>query len=143
MLKARPDVWDIGAAIEQRLDLNWWRLAHTYRANLVDAGHPCLLWITRGDNRVPSGIWGHGQVLGPASLGTGDPDDPLWLDEVAQNQVRPRIEVELKVLGEPITREQILADPRLSAMEILRVPRIGNPSAVTPEEWSAIRELLP
>lgn len=142
MLKARPDIWDIGSAIEQRLDLDWWRLADTYRADLVDVGHPCALWITRGDNRVPSGIWALGQVTGEVHVDSGDPDDPLWVDRVAQKQLRPRVPVHLRVLSQPLTREQIAADPRLSGLEILRVPRIGNPAAIRPDEWETILDLV-
>lgn len=143
MLKARPDVWDIGSAIEQRLELDWWRLAHSYRADLVAPGQPCVLWITRGDTRVPSGIWAHGRILSEAVPGPGDPDDGLWCDKVAQLQIRPRVEVELTVLAQPLRREELAADPRLRRMEILRVPRIGNPAALTPSEWQVVRELLP
>ena len=142
MLKARPDVWDIGTALEQGLSLNWWRLAHSYRADLVADGHPCVMWITRGDARTPSGIWGYGRVVGEPFLGTGDSTDPLWIDTVAQAQVRPRIQVEIVTLSEPIRREEIAADPRLAGLEILRVPRIGNPASASPQEWQVIRSQL-
>lgn len=69
--------------------------------------------------------------------------DPLWVDERAREQIRPRIPVELRILEAPIEREQIREDPRLAGLEILRVPRIGNPAAVSPAEWEAIRTLVP
>lgn len=142
MLKASPAIWDIGAAVEQGLTLDWWRLAETYRAGLVRKGHPCVLWITRGDSRVPSGIWGYGVITGDAIASPGDPDDPLWIDVVARGQVRPRIPVEMKILVVPLRREEVMSDPRLGRLEILRVPRIGNPAAVSPDEWEVIRSLV-
>lgn len=141
MFKARPSIWDIGAAVRDGVDLDWWRMAPTYRAELVHQGHPCVLWITRGDPRVPSGLWAVGDVIGEPYADTGDPDDPLWLDEAARRQWRPRVSVRLDVLSEPLTREVITADPRLDRLEILRVPRIGNPAVLTPDEWDVIREL--
>lgn len=142
MLKANPSVWDIGAAIQQRLRVDWWRLAHTYRAELVHDGHPCVLWITRGDRRVVSGIWGFGSIRGEVEYGPGDPTDPLWLDHTARNQVRPRIAVDMTILETPVRSEELRSDPRLARLEILRVPRIGNPAAVSPAEWGVIRQLL-
>lgn len=142
MLKANPAIWDIGAAVEQGLDVDWWRLAHSYRADLVRPGHWCVLWITKGDRRVASGIWGLGTISGEVIEAPGDPTDPLWVDERARNQVRPRVPVQMHILEVPITTEQVRSDPRLAGMEILRVPRIANPAAVSPSEWDVIRSLL-
>ena len=141
LLKARPSIWDIGTALRDGTDLDWWRLAPSYRAELVRAGHRCAMFVTRGDGRVRSGVWAIGEVTGDPVEDTGDPDDPLWRDEAAQRQLRPRIPVRLDVLGEPVAREAMVADPRLAGTEILRVPRIGNPAALTPGEWSALCEL--
>ena len=67
---------------------------------------------------------------------------PLWVDEGARRQVRPRIPVELEVLEVPVRREELASDPRLARSEILRVPRIGNPAAFTPQEWAALTDLV-
>jgi hypothetical protein len=142
LLKASPAVWDIGAAIGAGIELDWWRLAPTYRAELVHAGHPCAMWVTRGDTRVRSGLWAVGRIAGEPVEDVGDPDDPLWRDAGAQRQLRPRVPVELTVLSEGLTRETFGEDPRLRRAEILRVPRIGNPAAFTPDEWDAVSDLL-
>jgi len=142
MLKAHPDVWDIGSALREGVDLDWWRLAPSYRVDLVRAGHPCALWITRGDSRVPSGVWAIGRIRGAPVLDVGDPDDDLWRDTSAQRQLRPQIPVQLRVLRAGLLREAIREDPRLASIEMLRVPRIGNPAALTPEEWWALEELV-
>lgn len=141
LLKARPSIWDIGTALRDGTDLDWWRLAPSYRAELVRGGHRCAMFVTRGDRRVPSGIWAIGEVTGDPVDDVGDPDDPLWRDEAAQRQLRPRIPVRLDVLREPVLREAMAADPRLSGTEILRVPRIGNPAVLTPSEWTALCQL--
>ena len=142
MLKAHPSVWDIGSALRDGVELDWWRLAPSYRVDLVGAGDPCVLWITRGDARVPSGVWAIGEITGAPRMDVGDPDDDLWRDPSAQRQLRPQIPVQLRVLANGLSREAIRADPRLSSIEMLRVPRIGNPAALTPDEWLALDELI-
>jgi hypothetical protein len=83
-----------------------------------------------------------GMVAGEPGRDVGDPDDPLWVDEGARRQLRPVVPIRVQVLQVPVRREEFRADPRLSGAEILRVPRIGNPSALTPGEWSALVELV-
>ncbi len=100
------------------------------------------MWITRGDARVRSGLWAVGRVVGEPVEDVGDPDDPLWRDRGAQRQLRPRVPVELRVLSDPLAREDVVEDPRLRRTEILRVPRIGNPAAFTPAEWDAVSDLV-
>ncbi len=141
LLKAKPSIWDIGAALTQRVELDWWRLAPTYRADLVHEGHPCAIWVTRGDPRVRSGLWAIGEVVGEPFDDAGDPEDPLWLDEAARRQIRPRVPVRLEVLATCVPREVVATDPRVERCEILRVPRIGNPAVFTPAEWDAVLDL--
>lgn len=142
MFKAHPDVWDIGSALRDGVELDWWRMAPSYRVALVAAGQPCALWVTRGDSRVPSGLWAVGQIDGEVFEDVGDPDDDLWRDPVAQRQLRPRVPIRMDVLDEPLRREEFLDDPRLSSIEILRVPRIGNPASLSPLQWATIQDLL-
>lgn len=142
MLKANPATWDIGAAIGAGAELDWWRLAHSYRAGLVEDGHPCVLWVTRGDPSVASGVWAVGRIAGEVTFGTGDADDPLWRSESARAQVRPRVAVRLDVLSAPFTREDFASHPVLEHAEILRVPRVGNPASLTPDEFGALELLL-
>lgn len=142
LLKANPATWDIGAAIAAGATLDWWRLSHSYRASLVGSGHPCVLWVTRGDPKVASGVWAIGHIASDVELGSGDPADPLWRDEGARVQIRPRVAVRLEVLDEPFTREDFGSLPALERAEILRVPRVGNPAALTPDEFGALELVL-
>jgi hypothetical protein len=142
VLKARPSVWDIGTAIGAGVPLDWWRLAVSYRAALVRAGHPCVMWVTRGDGRIASGVWAVGRIRGEVYEDAGDPDDPLWRDEGARAQVRPRVPVELAVLHEPLSREELQQHPVLCSTEVIRAPRIQNPAVLTPQEWAAVQDML-
>lgn len=142
LLKANPQVWDIGRALADGTELDWWRLAPSYRAGLVRAGHPCAMWVTRGDARVTPGIWAVGEVTGDPVDDVGDPDDELWRDLDAREQLRPRIPVRLEVLVEPVTIDELRDHPVLSGIELLRVPRIGNPASCSPEQWQHLTDLL-
>jgi hypothetical protein len=87
-------------------------------------------------------VWAIGEVTGEPVPDVGDPEDPLWVDEGARRQLRPRVPVHQEVLESPVRREELSADPRLRRSEILRVPRIGNPAAFTPGEWAALIDLV-
>lgn len=138
LFKANPAVWDIGTALRDGTELDWWRLARTYRAELVEPGHSCAMWVSRGDRRFASGVWAVGTVTGAVHEGCGDPRDPLWRDEGARRQLRPRVPVRLTPLARPVLREEFRDDPRLEHAEVMRVPRMGNPAALTPVEWRAL-----
>lgn len=141
LLKANPDVWDVLGAIERGEGLDRWRLAWSYRVDLVEPSHPCVLWITgpAGGHHVP-GIWAVGQVSGPPTPLPDDPTDPGW-GETPPRDVRPYVSVDLRVCAEPLARSVIANDPRLERIEILRRPRMGSPLVLTPAEWEVVDEL--
>lgn len=142
LLKANPAVWDIGTFLASGVEVDRWRLAPSYRAGLMAPGHPAVLWVTRGDPGLEPGVRAVGVVTAEARADVGEPDDPLWRDLTAQQQVRPYVEVRLAALARPVTDAEVRADPRLAGTEILRVPRLGSPVALTPGEWEALGDLL-
>ena len=112
-----------------------------------EAGAAVLAWNLAYTSRGLTAPKGDGDVLAAVNAAgqandIGDPDDPLWIDHDAQRQVRPRIPVRLEVLERPVLREELLDHPDLVRTEILRVPRIGNPAALTPQEWAAVLALV-
>jgi len=142
MFKANPEVWDVIAFLQSGVDVDSWRMAPSYRVDLVEPGHPCVLWVTgpRGARHTP-GVWAIGQVTGEPFEDVGDPDDPLWIDLGAQRQVRPFVEVSMQVLAEPVPREDLAAEPAFHDAEILTAPRMGSPLAVTAGELEVIEAL--
>jgi hypothetical protein len=139
LFKANPEVWDIlgflrgGAAIDQ------WRMAHSYRVELIAPGQPAVLWVTGpATASYTPGVWAIGTITGEVGEDVGDPDDDLWRDHGAQRQVRPYVDMHLEPLTEPIGRVDLAADPRFVEAEILRRPRMGNPVALRPVEFDAI-----
>ena len=143
LLKANPAVWDIGAFLDSGADVDRWRLARSYRTDLLARGQPVVLWVTRGDPDREPGVWGVGAVSGEVSDDVGEPDDPLWRDLGAQREVRPYVEVRLRVLRAPVRATELRVHPALVGMELFRAPRMGSPVALTPVEWGAMARLLP
>lgn len=76
------------------------------------------------------------EIVGIATIsvsGITDPTDPeaKW----AAVKIKPE-----KKLKNPVTLQQIKADPRLSACELIRLGRLSV-AEITPEEWNVILEL--
>jgi hypothetical protein len=46
------------------------------------------------------------------------------------------------LLTNPIHRSDLLAHPTLANAEVLRMPAGSNPSYLTPQQWSALRDLI-
>jgi hypothetical protein len=139
MFKANPDVWDVLGALARREDICTWRMAPSYRVELVGPGQHCALWVTGAKGAAhTAGVWAMGHIVGEPYLDTGDPDDAGWRDPGAARQVRPYVAIELEVLHQPIDRRVLRADPRFGGAEILRRPRMGSPLALGADEWDAL-----
>ncbi len=143
LLKANPAVWDVGAFLASGAQVDSWRLAPSYRCELMAPGQPAVLWVTRGDPAYESGVWAVGRVTGHPIADAGDPDDELWRDQGARHQVRPFVELRMDVLARAVPVADCRDDPVLSTMELFRAPRMGSPVALSPPEWDALRGLLP
>ena len=191
-------MWDLEGALAAGEVPTSWRLASTYRVELIEPGDPVVLWRTRGWTG-PAGVVAAGTVIerpdrcelqpgdvddhrwvstaardrprprdpvvlwrtrgwtGPAGVvaaGTvierpdrcelqpGDVDDHRWVSTAARDRPRPRVQVALDVLVRPVEVERTDGVPVLRRLEVRRVPRIGNPSVITPEQWQALEALI-
>ena len=142
LFKANPEIWDVLTFLRSGAELDSWRMAPSYRVELVRPGQPAVLWVTGAANaaHIP-GVWAIGEIRGEAFDDMGDPGDPLWRDLSAQRQVRPFVEVLLSLLPNPIPRTALRADPRFVDAEIIRRPRMGNPVSLRPVELDVILDL--
>lgn len=137
-------MWDLEAALADGDVPTSWRLAATYRVELIEPGDPVVLWRTRGWTG-PSGIVAVGHVAERSDRfdeRPGDVDDRRWVSASARDRPRPRVEVRLEVLGTPVSVERTDRVAQLRNLEVRRVPRIGNPSVITPDQWEALKKLL-
>ena len=95
-----------------------WCVRPTYRTDLVAAGQPVLLWVSGSEPGLPAGIHAHGRTTGPARDG-----------------VMPIV---LVPLDQPLLRSELVGDPDLAALEVLRMPAGSNPSYVTPGQLEVL-----
>ncbi|HWI44206.1 MAG TPA: hypothetical protein VNS81_11360 [Nocardioides sp.] len=102
-------------------------MRRSYRTDLVEAGQPVLLWISGRDPLTPAGIHAAGHTTGPVE----DSSDGL---------VMP---VELSAVAPPVLRVELVLDPLLARIEVLRMPAGSNPSYLTRSELAALAEQWP
>ena len=91
----------------------------SYRLDLMAPGQPCLLWLS---GRADPGVHALGTVDGPVGA---DGDGSV-------------VPVRLVLLDEPVPRADLLADPRMQAAEVLRMPAGSNPSWLSAEQFAAV-----
>jgi hypothetical protein len=99
----------------------------TYRARLIRAGQPVLLWVSGRDPEFPAGLYATGHTTGPAGLEDSELAMPLRLSPV----------------DPVVTRSQILAAPGLGTLEVIRMPAGSNPSYLDTTQYRALRWAFP
>jgi hypothetical protein len=96
----------------------------SYRLGLMEAGQPCLLWLSGRDR---PGV----HALGVLAGRPGPTDDG------------PVVPVRLVLLAEPVHRAELLADPVASDAEVLRMPAGSNPSWLSRPQFDAVLARVP
>jgi hypothetical protein len=133
VLKANPDMYDVEAALQVPA-IESWRLADSYRRDLISVGDPCLLWVTGKDR----GFYAAGKVTGLPADGQGGGH---WVDSDEKSKVRPYLPVDMKpILG--IREEELLSDLRFREAEFIRSRRIGSPSCLNASQFDVVRGLM-
>lgn len=96
----------------------------SYRLDLMDAGQPCLLWLS---GRRRPGVHAVG-VLAAAPH---------------EDDAGPVVPLRLSLLAEPVDRAALLADPRAREAEVLRMPAGSNASWLSRRQFGAVLSRLP
>jgi hypothetical protein len=134
------EVYDVTPDADARLHFFSWRLARTYRTELVNVGDEILLWVggAKQGGHIP-GIWAYGYVVDDVFEGEGV---KKWIDEASKHERRPYVPMAMTWLEPPLPKEALQAHKLLSEIEVLRMPRMSNPSYLSPEEADALFELM-
>jgi hypothetical protein len=94
-------------------------LQASYRLDLMEAGQPCLLWLS---GRHGAGVHALGVLAGsPAPDGGG-----------------AVVPVRFTLLAEPVDRTELMADPAARDAEVLRMPAGSNPSWLSRRQFDAV-----
>ncbi|HWJ10834.1 MAG TPA: hypothetical protein VNS46_15755 [Nocardioides sp.] len=131
VLKTAPGSTPVGALAAASLrGLTSRCVRRSYRTALMEPGQAVLLWVSGRDPHTPAGIHARGRITGVPEP-TSD-DDPRRLE----------VALQLEPVDPPVLRADLLADPVLSRIEVIRMPAGSNPSYLTREELACLRELL-
>jgi len=136
IFQASPDSYDLEGATATLPELTW--LVSRY-ANDIKTGDEVFLWLSG----PKSGVRAHAKVLSdPAMLTANEAEAPYYLaaEKFAGEHLRVRVRVE-KRLQNPITRNEMLANPLLSQVTFLRMPT-GTNFPLTPEQAVELRRLV-
>jgi hypothetical protein len=99
----------------------------SYRTDLVRAGQPVLVWVSGSDPRRPGG-------LRAAGLTTG---------EVGPHGAELALPLRVRPVRPPVTRADLLAEPDLRDLEVLRMPAGSNPSYLDRAQYAALLAAFP
>ena len=143
--KAQPSAWVFQASPER------------FNLDGALAALPRIWWVTRQHkDKIRASdqvfLWESGPNGGLAAVGrvgadpqtTSTPADQreYWIDLEGFDQAEPRVPVEIEqVLGRRISRAELLTDPALKDLNVLRA-RSGTNFAVTPEQRMALLALI-
>ncbi|WP_239118380.1 hypothetical protein [Paractinoplanes ferrugineus] len=129
LLKANGETSDIAEVAGRREPVRRWCVRAGYRARLMAAGQPVVLWVSGDRRRVTPGVWAVGELGGPAAVMDGKLRVPLELRWLTEEQ--------------RVHRDLVRSDEGLAALEVLRQPQAANPSFVSTEQMAVLRTYLP
>jgi MoxR-like ATPase len=135
LFQANPAIFDIDRAISEEPRLHW--VVRQSRGR-VHAGDRVYMWRSG----TGAGVIATATVLTDPATALDPLAETYAVDRDAFSQPEPRVELAIdKVLAAPILRADLIDDPVLADLEVIRFPNATN-FAVTPEQDAALRALL-
>lgn len=136
LLKANPTNGEIVDRLRHRRQepVTDWCVARNRRAAMIEPGQRVFLWVSGDGRQVEPGVWGVGHTTGACVE-----KEPQGSGDGPTTYVVP---LAVRLLDAPVPRTLLREDPRLSPIEVLRVPVGSNPSYLTREQAAALLELL-
>ena len=143
LLKCNPALWDLRGLLDSGEDrITSWAVQPGYRARLVAAGDPVVFWVSGpGHQGLRRGIWGLGHATAEVEPWV-ETHQGRWRSASDSHGVRARVEVDVRLLDEPVPDEELRA-AGIDGLEVQRQPFMANPSFVSREELTALQPLLP
>jgi hypothetical protein len=139
IFQGNPQRYDVlNALADENLTDDMW-LVSRYQ-NLIRAGHIGLIWMSGKEG----GIYAVVDITSnPQMMYDSEQSTKYWLNESDQKQMMLRVKIHYKVklINNPILKEELKNVNELHDMEIFRRP-IGTNFKVTNNEWQAILKLL-
>lgn len=144
VLKCNPAVYNVAQEVVELGEVTNWSVAENYRKDLMEPGHPCLLWVTgSGSSPVRAGFYAAGTLVegddgGVLFLGTYSEDvEPN--DSDPRSAVRTFVHCRMRWLDQPILKADLLREhPAFRRSEVIAAAQGSNPRILTPEEYEAV-----
>ena len=141
ILRLDPTVWDLARFLaDGHREVRAWAVEDDERAAAMARGQRVFLWAGGDGTVLVPGIWGVGWVVGPCE--SKSVADGYWVDPAGNSRRTLFADVSIQLLPLPVGLQQVVDDPRLAGIEVLRDPDGGNPSRLTPEEAAAMVALV-
>ena len=141
ILRLDPGVWNLTRFIaDGHREVSTWAVEDNERSAAMTRGQRVFLWAGGDGTLIMPGVWGAGWVVGPCQ--SKSVADGYWVDPAGNSQRSLFADVSIQLLPHPVGRQQVVDDPRLAAIEVLRDPFGSNPSSLTPEEAAAMLALV-
>ncbi|HEY0642120.1 MAG TPA: EVE domain-containing protein, partial [Nocardioides sp.] len=141
ILRLDPTVWDLARFLaDGHREVRAWAVEDDERAAAMARGQRVFLWAGGDGTVLVPGIWGVGWVVGPCE--SKSVADGYWVDPAGNSRRTLFADVSIQLLPLPVGLQQVVDDPRLAGLEVLRDPDGGNPSRLTPEEAAAMVALV-
>lgn len=140
IFQANPQRYDVlNALADDAIDEYDTWLVSRYQ-NLIRKGHLGLIWVSGKEG----GIYAVVDITSdPQLILDSEKSTKYWISEEDKRQkmIRVTISYKLKLVNNPLLREELKAIPQLQNMEIFRRP-IGTNFKVNNAEWQSILKLL-
>ena len=139
IFQANPERYDIlNSLADENLTEDVW-LVSRYQ-NEIHSGHIGLIWMSGKEGGIYSVV---DVISNPQMMYDSEQSTKYWTSETDKRQLMLRIKFRhrLKLINNPITRQELKNIPELENMEIFRRP-IGTNFKVTNDEWQLILGLL-
>jgi len=132
VVKGSRDVSPVDELVRTRFAaVAGWCLRPTYRTDMIRRGQHVLFWISGQDGLRPAGIYAQGHT-------TASPES---VAEEPGERGKPKLflPMRLEPLPAPVLRSEILEQPVLSQIEVMKMPAGSNPSYLTRDQLAELR----
>lgn len=139
IFQANPERYDVlNSLADENLTEDVW-LVSRYQ-NEIHSRHIGLIWMSGKEGGIYSVV---DVISNPQMMYDSEQSTKYWTSETDKRQLMLRVKFRhrLKLINNPITRQELKNIPELENMEIFRRP-IGTNFKVTNDEWQIILGLL-
>jgi len=138
IFQANPKKYDILNALADDLEVHTWTI-NQYK-NHIRAGHVALIWMSGRE----AGIYAVADIISdPEFMIDSKESTKYWVfyEDKSQRKLRVKIKYAVKMINNPIMREELREIKELRNLSIFRQPQ-GTNFPVSNDEWKAISRLI-